>query len=73
VGDFSTVSPGVNIAGNVHVGEGVFFGVGANVINGVHSRPLVIGDGAVVAAGACVTRDVEPNSMVAGVPAIRKR
>lgn len=73
IGDFSTLSPGVNIAGHVRVGNGVFIGTGACIINGSADHPLTIGDGAVVAAGACVTRSVEPGSMVAGVPAVRKR
>lgn len=73
IGEFSTLSPGVHVSGHVRIGKGVFIGTGANIINGSASQPLVIGDGAIVAAGACVTRDVEPGSMVAGVPATRRR
>lgn len=73
IGDFSTLSPGVHISGNVRIGEGVFIGTGVSIINGRADGPLLIGDGAVVAAGACVTGSVEPGSMVAGVPATRKR
>lgn len=73
IGDFSTLSPGVHVSGNVRIGEDVFIGTGASIINGRAGAPLLIGDGAIVAAGACVTRSVEQGSMVAGVPAIRKR
>ena len=73
IGEFSTLSPGVHVSGHVRIGKSVFIGTGANIINGSASQPLVIGDGAIVAAGACVTRDVEPGSMVAGVPATRRR
>jgi acetyltransferase EpsM len=69
VGSFVTLSPGVRIAGHVVVQEGVFFGVGASVINGSRDRKLVIGSGAVVGAGACVTSDVAENATVVGVPA----
>lgn len=61
--DFVTISPGVTIAGNVHIGEGVFIGSGAIVIPGIS-----IGRGAYVAAGACITANVPPNVMIAGVP-----
>ncbi len=73
IGDFSTLSPGVHISGHVHVGRDVFIGTGASIINGSAAEPLVIGDGAVIAAGACVTRSVDPGALMAGVPAIRKR
>ena len=48
----------------VEVGDRVFFGSRAIVLKGVR-----IGEGAVVAAGAVVTRDVAPFTIVAGNPA----
>lgn len=42
----------------------VFINLGAMIMPGV-----IVGEGAVVAAGAIVTKDVEPWTMVAGVPA----
>lgn len=46
------------------VGNDVWMGHGSTVLPGT-----AIGDGAVVAAGAVVTRDVDPYTIVAGVPA----
>ena len=48
----------------VHIGDHAFIGTGAIVLPGVS-----IGEGAAVAAGAVVTRDVEPFTIVGGVPA----
>jgi len=48
----------------VRIGDHVFIGANATVMMGV-----TIGDGAVVAAGAVVTRDVPERTVVAGVPA----
>lgn len=73
IGDYATLSPGVHVSGHVHIGEGAFIGTGANIINGSADVPLVIGEGAVVAAGACVTKPVDAGALVAGVPAVRKR
>lgn len=55
---------------SVSIGSDVWIGAKAVILPGVR-----IGDGAVVAAGAVVTHDVEPMSIVGGVPArlIRKR
>ncbi|MDQ0640089.1 acetyltransferase EpsM [Pedobacter sp. W3I1] len=66
--NYVTISPGVTIAGNVSINEGVFIGAGATIIPGI-----TIGKGAYIAAGACVTKDVPPNVMVAGVPARVKK
>lgn len=46
------------------VGNDVWIGCNAVICRGVH-----IGDGAVIAAGAVVTKDVEPYTIVAGVGA----
>lgn len=48
----------------VHIGDRVFLGANAVVMMGV-----TIGDEAVVAAGAVVTKDVPARTVVAGVPA----
>lgn len=73
IDDYTTLSPGVHLSGNVTIGKRVFIGTGATIINGSPTSPLSIGDGAVIAAGACVTKPVEPGALVAGVPAVRKR
>lgn len=51
-------------AAPVRIGDRVWVGTRAVVLKGV-----TVGDGAVVAAGAVVTRDVPPGAVVAGVPA----
>lgn len=73
IGDFTTISPGVHISGNVHIEDDVFIGTGANIINGAPDNPLLIGKGAVVAAGACVIGNVHEYTMVAGIPATTKK
>lgn len=46
------------------IGNDVWIAAGVSILRGV-----TVGDGAVVGAGAVVTRDVEPYTIVAGVPA----
>jgi sugar O-acyltransferase (sialic acid O-acetyltransferase NeuD family) len=73
IGDFATLSPGVHVSGHVVIEAGAFIGSGANIINGNTKQPLVIGEGAIVAAGACVIKSVPAGALVAGVPATVKR
>jgi sugar O-acyltransferase (sialic acid O-acetyltransferase NeuD family) len=67
--DFATLSPGVHVSGCVRLGRRAYMGIGSVMINGAADEPLVIGDDAVVGAGACVTKSVPPGVTVVGVPA----
>ncbi|EHL98694.1 2,3,4,5-tetrahydropyridine-2,6-dicarboxylate N-acetyltransferase [Lentilactobacillus parafarraginis F0439] len=72
VGKHSHIGAGAVLAGviepasakPVQIDDNVLVGANAVVIEGVH-----VGEGAVVAAGAVVTEDVAPYTMVAGTPA----
>lgn len=50
--------------GNVTIGDNTWIGDKVSVMPGVH-----IGEGCIIAANSVVTKDVPPNSMVAGAPA----
>ncbi len=50
----------------VVIGDDVWVGYGAIILSGV-----TIGEGSIIAAGSLVTKDVEPYSIYAGVPAKR--
>lgn len=50
--------------GDIVIGNDVWIGNDAKIMSGIR-----IGDGAVIAGSAVVTRDVEPYSIVGGVPA----
>lgn len=69
IGDFSALMPNVSISGNVILEEGVYVGVGASTVNGTPERPLIIGAGATIGAGAVVVRDVQAGHTVVGIPA----
>lgn len=50
--------------GDIVIDDDVWIGYGSTIMSGVH-----IGQGAIVAAGAVVTKDVPPYAIVGGVPA----
>ena len=64
-GAFAEVFRGVrDVSGPISIGSDVWIGNGCTVVPGVN-----IGDGAVIAAGAVVTKDVPPFAVYGGVPA----
>lgn len=66
--DFKRLERTPDMFKRVVIGNDVWSGHNVNIMPGVN-----IGDGAVIAAGAVVTRDVPPYAIVAGVPATIKR
>ena len=58
------LEPGYKIAEPIIIRDHVWIGQGAQILKGV-----TIGEGAIIAAGAVVTKDVPPHSIVGGVPA----
>lgn len=55
---------GTNYPAPIHIGNNVWIGANSTVLPGI-----TIGDNAVIAAGAVVTKNVEANTVVGGVPA----
>lgn len=62
--DFVSLMPGVNVAGEVTLGAGVYMGLNACVINRTS-----IGEWSVIGAGAAVVQDIPSYSLAVGVPA----
>jgi acetyltransferase-like isoleucine patch superfamily enzyme len=60
--------PGLGPPRPIHIGDNVWIGFRAAVLKGV-----TIGEGAVIGAGAIVTSDVPPHTLVAGQPAVAVR
>jgi acetyltransferase-like isoleucine patch superfamily enzyme len=61
------VSPGDRhslVPGHIHIKKNAWIGAGATILPGV-----TIGENAVVAAGAVVSKDVPANTVVGGIPA----
>lgn len=68
LGNFVTVAPRGCVCGACALGEGSYVGAGATVI-----QDVTLGPWSLVGAGGVVCRNVEANTLVAGVPAKPKR
>lgn len=64
INDYAAFMPSVNISGEVNIGEGVYVGTGAKIIN-----QLEIGNYSIVGAGAVVSKTLPAHCTAVGVPA----
>jgi len=64
----ATRRAGVGTGGNIEIGDGCWIGARVTILGNVK-----IGSGVMIAAGSVVTKDVPPNCMIAGVPAVVKK
>lgn len=64
IGDYTTIAPSAVLLGYVIVGEQGYIGANSTIL-----PKCSVGDSSVVGAGAVVTKNVQPNMVVAGVPA----
>lgn len=62
--DYCNIAPGAHISGNVTFKEGVDFGTGAVILQG-----LTVGKWSIIGAGAVVTRDIPDYVTAVGIPA----
>ena len=69
IADYVTLCPSCTVSGYVVIEEGVFVGAGATIVNGKLGRPLIVGAGTKISAGAVVTKSIPPNASVGGNPA----
>ncbi|WP_163856463.1 acetyltransferase [Paenibacillus elgii] len=68
IDDYVTIAPGVNLAGNVTLGEGAYIGIGSSV-----REKCRIGCWSIIGGGAFVKDDIPDFTMAAGVPAVVKK
>lgn len=69
IGDYVTFAPNVHCNGNIHIHNHAYIGTDAVIKQGSSSKPLIIGEGAIIGMGAVVTKDVPPYTTVVGNPA----
>jgi sugar O-acyltransferase (sialic acid O-acetyltransferase NeuD family) len=64
IGKYAELSPGAHISGHCIIGDFCSIGTGAVIL-----PRIKLGENVTVGAGAVVTKDIERNTLVAGVPA----
>lgn len=64
INNYCSFMPTVNISGEVNIGQEVYVGTGAKIIN-----QLEIGEGTIVGAGAVVAKTLPANCTAVGIPA----
>jgi len=62
--DYCSLMPAVSVSGEVTIGEGVYIGTGAKIIN-----QLEVGKHTIIGAGAVVTQSLPSSCTAVGVPA----
>lgn len=68
--DFVNVAPGANVSGNVLIEEGAYIGTNAAVLQGRSiENKIRIGKFSIIGAGAVVTKSINDNATVVGIPA----
>ena len=63
VGDFTDLAPGVNIAGNVNIGNNVFVGIGSSIMQKIN-----IEDNVIIGGQSFVNKNCKRNNKYFGVP-----
>lgn len=66
IGNYCNINPGVNLAGNVKIGNECMIGMGTKIKEGI-----TIGRNSVVGAGSLVLKNIPPNSLFYGAPAVK--
>jgi len=69
IGDYVTLCPSCTVSGHVVIEQEAFVGAGATIVHGKLGKPLIVGSGTKISAGAVVTKSIPPNAAVAGNPA----
>lgn len=68
LGEYLNIGTGSSIAGTVQIGDRSILGVNTAVLHNIS-----VGADALLASSACITKHVEPGTVMMGVPAVAKK